>query len=173
MRNLTAILCSALALFASCHRMGEENSAAISNAEDIICDPLERKNLHRIAMGTRRYQNAGDSIWLGFKTYNYHFKNQDQARPFFIGIVQHILNGYNNNPTIRPILQRYPLQASDLWLKINFYKHAPNAHLPLTEIYKIELKNGTISYYKWDADTDELICIQSESYSDALEKSGK
>lgn len=173
MRRQLAILCTTLAMFTSCNYHGEDNSWTLSHAEDAICDPLEKQKLFSIAMGPRGYQDTADKFWLGFKSSNYHFTNPDQARPFFVGVIQHILDGYNNSPKIRPFLKSYPVKISDLWIKINFYKHLPNAPLPPSELYRIELKNSVISYYKWDTAADDLALVASEPYAEAYQKSGK
>jgi len=160
------ILCT----FASCTHYRQKEMVILWETENEICGPLEKQHLLEIYMGPRGYQDTADKFWLGFKSYYYHFKSPDEARPFFVGVIRHILEGYNNEPKIRPFLKQYPVKISDLWVKINFYKHSPNASLPPSELYRVELKDSVISYYSWDVEADDLRLLYSEPYTDALKQ---
>lgn len=162
MNKLKMLLILPLLLTGSCSYFRHNDQETLLEVQNRICKPLEKQHLIEISLSPQGKDGVRDPLWLGFKSYRYHFRSVEAARPFFAKVIQEILKRYNEAPSI---ISKHPVEAKDLWVRINFYKHAPNAPLPVTQLYRVELENGIVSYYKWDMEADDLIVIHSESFS--------
>jgi hypothetical protein len=162
MNKLKMLLILPLLLVGSCTFLRQNDEKALVEVQNRICKPLEKQHLIEISLSPQGSEGVRNPLWLGFKSYRYHFRSVEAARPFFTKVIREILTRYNEVPFI---VSKHPVEAKDLWVRINFYKHAPNAPLPVTQLYRVELENGVVSYYKWDMEADDLIAIHSETYS--------
>lgn len=139
--------------------------------EDEIVRRLNRMQLVETSMEAREYKDRFDKFSLGFNCYNRRFKTVDQARPFFVEAVLEILKVYNSTTKLQRFLTKDRVTVSDLWVKVNFYSSIFGLHLPAYNIFRIELKDSTITYYKWNTETKDLQAIHSESFEEACKKS--
>jgi len=120
--------------------------------EDEISTSLEKQGLQRVYKGPQAYMNPNERFWLTFKTHEFHFETTQEAKSFFVKKIHSLLALYNSNPKLRPFLEHYPVKASELWVTIIFYR-TPKEIALAPEFCRIELKKGTIYYYRWDTET--------------------
>ena len=169
MKNIALSLSLLIISLTSCfiHDYGDQFTI-LQSTEQKIADAMLSHEFYYQDLGPRHYNTIFfDKFWLGFKTYNYRFKTPQEARFFFVETIRYILRGYNNAPQLRPFLKNNIVTPDQLWVQIDMYRN-PTVYLAPEYLFRLELKNNVISYYRFDEKTEKPLLIFSEKYENAV-----
>ncbi len=127
---------------------------------------FRKKGFIPIGRGGRFYPIV-DTIYMAYITTKYRFKTIDEVRSFFVPLFEEYLQPLNDEASIRPYLQNYPLDARHLELAIRFAE-ADDSHVQLPWISNVSTtKYGDIVYMVQEPNKQGRTVIHRETFEEA------
>lgn len=152
--------------FSSCTKV-PPNEIAVNQQINSFAKQMERgKKLSLVATGGSSLNQRKRVFYLNFWTEKK--LNVDEARILFIQTAEDFLKQVNQNETLRPFLENYPVTIQNLELSIGFFA-THLEHLSAQYVSEILSYKGKIFYSSWSPEKNFYERIKIETWEEALQ----
>ena len=152
----------------------------VSSCFDIETQPHMRTLYRIIRQQDKKFQKKGfklfayggqwpsviNKINMEYITTEYRFQTIDELRRFFIPLFEEYLQPFNEEPSIRPYLSNFPLDARNLQLGISFFDEN-NSSVRMPWLCYVGTAKGKIVYFGFESRKQGSKLLHSETFEEA------
>ncbi len=126
---------------------------------------FQKKGFSLIAHGGQWYSTV-HKIFMEYRTTQYRFQTIDELRRFFVPLFEEYLQPFNEEPSIRPYLSNFPLDARNLEIGISFYDEK-NTCVYMPWFCRVATSKGRIVYLGLTTPKQGVKLLHAETFEEA------